>query len=317
MRLTLSPYDLTHRAPGVMAALLVADAAATIVPVARAWTSGDPEAAVEESPALGRVFEAWRWAAPLWGAGVLGPMDAAGRSSVELVRSAAEEVADARTHPVLARLAGRKDVHDLTRLAEDLCLDIVRGGRNPGLTVPVGAALERFAAESGWPVVLCPTGTMVGGIEHKLAMPIAGLDLPAPVGAGGEALVVVRERMADVLESVRAAWAELMGAIRGGGTSADIAEIERQALGPAGEAVCAAAAELADPGARGRASEWTMVRWTVAALPANAMVRAAEIAAGQVSGAARGEGGGRAGAIERAGALAVVVRQLPWDVRRV
>lgn len=319
MRVTISPYDLTHRAPGALAALLIADAAATIIPIARAWTADDPDAAVEESPALGRMLETWRWATPLWTAGILGPTDAAGHSGVALVAEAAEAIGDAAAHPVLARIAPKQNIADRSRLAENLCLDIVRGGRNPALSVPVAAALERFAADAGWPIVLCPTGSVVGGIEHRLATPIAGVDIPAPIAASGEALLLLRERMAPELEALRAALAETIAAARSGAPQSDIAEFERTALAPAGASVCEAAAELVPDRARGRSAEWSVIRWTVSVLPQDAMVRAAEIAAMQLVGSpvrpGATPGGATMGTLGRPGAIAMVVRPLPWDLR--
>lgn len=316
MRVTISPYDLTHRAPGALAALLITDAAATIVPIARAWTAEDPDAAIAESPALGRMLETWRWATPLWSAGILGPTDAAGHAGLALVAEAADAIGDSALNPMLARVAPRQNIADRGRMAENLCMDIVRGGRNPALSVSVASALERFAAESGWPVVLCPTGSVVGGIEHKLATPIAGVDVPAPIAATGEGLLMLREQMAPELESLRAALAETSAAARSGAAPSDLTELERSALGPAGAALCDAAASFLPERSRGRSADWSLVRMTVSALPADAMVRAAEIAATQLVGAPSRDIGTTTSTktLTRSGALAMVVRHLPWDL---
>lgn len=319
MRLTVSPYDLTHRAPGALAALLLADAAATIVPLARPWTAGDPETAAEESPSFARLLETWRWTAPLWRAGILGPTDAVGHMGASLVEAAARAIADATALPALARVAGGSAaIPDRARFVETLCMDIVRGGRNPALSVPVAAALERFAADAGWPLVLCPTGSVVGGIEQKLATPFIGINLPAPVAAGGEIILILRDRLASELDSVRSALAEALTAARTGAPADDLAHIERTALDPAGTALCSAAAEFAPGRSRGRSADWTMIRCTIAALPPSAMVRAAEIAAAQLVGTPAAGHAQTARidtrAIERPSALAVVVRHLPWDL---
>jgi hypothetical protein len=158
----------------------------------------------------------------------------------------------------------------------------------------------------------------VGGIEQKLATPFVGINIPAPNNAGGEAILILRDRLAPELESARSALAEALTAARSGAPPDDLTHLERTALDPAGASLCSAAAEFAPGRSRGRSAEWTMIRCTIAALPPSAMVRAAEIAAAQLVGspgparthAARIETKG----IDRPSALAVVVRHLPWDL---
>ncbi len=318
MRLTISPYDLTHRAPGALGALLIADGAATIVPIGRAWQPGDPELAASESPALGRLLDSWRWTIPLWSAGMLGPTDAGGRAGVSLVSEAAEAMERSIDHPLLARLSAKARMPDRDKLAENLGMDILRGGRDPSLSVPVASALERFAAETTWPLVICPTNSVVGGIELRMTRPIAGLDCPAPIGASGESLLALRARLSPELDGVRSALGEAIHIARAGGPPGEAHEVERAAMVPAGDALHRACAQLVEHRGRVNAREWVMVRFTVAVLPPNAMARAAEIAAGHMVGAPaspdkavveRAEG-----AMDRPGALALLVRQLPWDL---
>jgi len=319
MHLTISPYDLTHRAPGAVGALLVGEGAATIVRIGGAWQDGDPEDGAEESPALSRVLDAWRWTMPLWSAGILGPTDAAGRSGIALVADALDAMELSRDHPILARLAARARTSDRSRLAENLCIDILRGGRDPSVSVPIASALERFSAETGWPLVICPTGSVVGGIELRMARPFAGMDCPTPIGAPGDAIVHLRQRLAPELDAARGVLTEGFRLARSGASNADATDFERSAMIPAADSLRRACASIAGTvRAHSGAREWAMVRYTIAKLPPNAMARAAEIAAGHMVGA--GVSSDRPAeihtppALDRPGAPVIMVRHLPWDL---
>ncbi|MCA9294656.1 MAG: hypothetical protein KDA20_12675, partial [Phycisphaerales bacterium] len=147
----LNPYDLHARSEAASAALLLAPAVVTLRPAPLEGTGADAlRAAAEDAPAFGELVRAWAWSGPLWRGGVLrGTWD--GEEPIEDVQRAAREIAGGGGP--LAEVVGASPFEDTRAYLQAMCQDLMRGGRDPGVAVPVAVGLESFAGRHGLAIV--------------------------------------------------------------------------------------------------------------------------------------------------------------------
>lgn len=202
----ISPYHLVTREVPAMAALVLGTRSLTLLPYPAAGSSReDVGRAVRESPRYLRLLESWRWSSPLWRGGVIAA--AAGRDAVQAALPAMYE--EIRNDPSLAEL------RPLTRAAEALAdeqpaafldsvsSDLLRGGPDPGISIPVNAALERFARQHGWVMVRGEAASVAQRAEARLGVRVFSIGLPVLVQAGPHRLLLLRSDLAPALRALR------------------------------------------------------------------------------------------------------------------
>ena len=171
MDVAVSPYHLTTREAPAMAALLLADRVFTMLP-----TPLDEQGAESAQGATCRVPEylafmkSWAWTAPLWKRGVI-------------FASFNGEPSIAEMHDVSARISEVDDLAPLrpflrTALYEDersylgaVAADMLKGGPDPGISVPVSAGIDRFATRHGLIVARSNPTSIVQLAEASLGTP--------------------------------------------------------------------------------------------------------------------------------------------------
>lgn len=291
----VSPYHLTSREAAAMAGLVLAGSVVTVRPAPEGGATRERVTeAASRAPSFARLYESWRWTEALWRAGVVragvGPAEAA-----EEVRGAVGLVLGDERYAPLRDLLRREVLEDPERSLDAVARDILRAGPDPGLSVPVAAALDRFAARHGLVVMRSRAVSVAQRAEQKLAEPLAAFALPLPVQGEGEALLAAREMLGGPLRVFREAMAGLV----------------REAGGPGRAAACAgvasAAGELAREVESRRAGLETLaerdrprvvvsaVTLSVVRLPADAALRSSTTAARALAGG-RGGGGGSSAA---------------------
>ncbi|MGQ0627995.1 MAG: hypothetical protein ACT4PL_07840 [Phycisphaerales bacterium] len=169
MKGVVSPYHLTTREPALFAALLLLDKLVTFLPTPRCGESpSDVRAAFKAGPRYERALRSWLWSAPLWYSGVLrstlsaedGDLQPADPvASVHAVESMIRDLSTFRgissyLHDGLFSHPGSTDTVDgelgLTAGGLDLVgADLLKGGPDPGIALPICAGLDHFAAQHG------------------------------------------------------------------------------------------------------------------------------------------------------------------------
>lgn len=203
--LGVSPYHLTGREPAAMASMLLADRAVTIVPT----PPGEPDPArarrtAERVPRFVELVDAWSWSVPLWQAGVIGASHA-GDDPAHAVHAVARDIHErehlADLRPFLRHAPDADDAHWLDAIARDL----LKGGPDPALVVPVIAALDRLCAHSAIPAVRSAPASLAEKAEARLARPLFRVAVPALVACSAERLLEARDALAAPLRSLRLA----------------------------------------------------------------------------------------------------------------
>jgi len=207
MDVVISPYHLTTREPPVMAALLLADRALTLMPApAERASVGDVRRAVERAPRYYEFMESWSWSMPLWRKGIIATapgIDAAApmRESLERVR-ASEHFAPLQEF-MREGLFASED-HFLELVARD----VLRGGPDPGISIPVCAGLDAFASDEAMIVVRAAPTSLAQRAESRLARRAFSIVVPIMLQAPARRVLDARELLAQPLDRLRRELAE-------------------------------------------------------------------------------------------------------------
>ncbi|MEM1329099.1 MAG: hypothetical protein AAGG07_00915 [Planctomycetota bacterium] len=246
----INPYHLTRREPAAMASVLLADRCATLIPGDGEDRSRDElEQAAQDTPVYAELVRQWGWTAELFRAGVLCPAP----SAAACVRSAAESIeADERLAALRPLMKGAMHVDDgayLRALAEDM----IKGGPDPALMLPVAAGLDRFAREIGAFSVRSDGTSLAQRTEARLATKLFAIGVPVLLQASAERVLEARDELSTELDELRDALVQMAN------TAQDAIELD--GLDAAGvRAACAGSRADLNTAARAYSSAFDTVR---------------------------------------------------------
>lgn len=192
-----------------MAAVLLADTAVTIMPTpAGARTEAESLAAV--APRYARLIENWRWSVPLWNAGVL-VADLEGHAPDREIRATHAEIFATGAWATLRTLLEDRQHECEQAYLQALAHDLLRGGPDPALLIPVVAGLDRFASRHGALVARSAPTSLAQKLEMRSARQCVGVTLPVLLQGRAERVLDARELLADELAELREALAGSVG----------------------------------------------------------------------------------------------------------
>jgi len=212
MIVAVSPYHLTTREPPAMAALLLAERILTMLPAP--LTGGGAAAALEaasKSPKYRKFVESWHWLMPLWAAGVL-TSRFEGEDIGDDVRRACERIdrdgSLARLRPFM-----RPGLFDDERVYLDAVAgDVLKGGPDPGICVPVSAGLDRFAARHDLIAMRAHPVSVAQQAEARMGVRLFAIGVPVIMQASGGRMLEARERLSGSLSALRSAMVAIVRA---------------------------------------------------------------------------------------------------------
>lgn len=230
----VSPYEFHARSVGVYAALTLARRVLTALPTDGA---GDTSALrPDDLPRTIATAEAWSWSGSLWREGVLtpafdgaGPLDDVGGVCDEI------EAIDAWA-PIRPMIAPRLFDDTRARL-EAISRDLIHGGVNPGVSIPVSCGVARFASRTGALMFRSPASSTVMKLEARSTTIGARCAVPVLDGVDARTLLTLRSTLEATLEPLRDAMDETVATLRSAGvTEDDLRGVEREVLMPAADA---------------------------------------------------------------------------------
>lgn len=205
MRIVVSPYHLTTREAPAMAALQLASHVVTMLPTPSAGTSRRAvQGAVTAAPRYLDLIESWRWAAPLWDEGVIGSTHE-GFDAAEDVRHAFDRIATDDRYAPLRPLMKPRVFEDDRDYLQAVASDVLRGGPDPAITVPVAAGLDRFAARHGLAVARATPTSVTQRVEARWSDRLGAVAIPLLVQCGAERILMLRDALAMELDLLREA----------------------------------------------------------------------------------------------------------------
>lgn len=215
----LSPYHLTTREPPAMTALLLAERTVTFMPAPRGTREAIEQAAAE-SPEYLRFMQTWAWSAPLWEYGVLGTaLD--GDDALGDLHTAWRQLSDDERYAPLRPLARTGLFETQREYLDAMSRDLLKGGPDPGISLPLAAGIDRFAARRGLVVMRSHPMSVAQKAESHLGRRVFAVAMPILVQASAEKLLEVRSLLADELEELAEAIDAIAKCIACGGESDD------------------------------------------------------------------------------------------------
>jgi hypothetical protein len=205
----LSPYHITTREAPAMASLLLAERVVTLVPGPFGTGAGGAAAsaawqAAQRSPRYRELVASWSWSTALWHNGVVGgdlKGDAPTRDMMEISRRIEQDSMMGNLRSLM-----REELFESEQVFLELVgADLLKGGPDPAITVPIAAAIDRFAARHGAFVARAEPASVVQKAEAKLGTRVFALALPVMLQASDEHLLAVREMLATELDDLREA----------------------------------------------------------------------------------------------------------------
>jgi hypothetical protein len=160
-------------------------------------------------------MKSWAWTAPLWRAGVV-TAAVAGETPIGDMHGATARVHEdegfAPLRPFMREHLYEDEAHYLGAVAADL----LKGGPDPGISLPVVAGIDRFATRLGLLVARPQAASVAQRAEVRLGRTLFTVALPMLVQASAERLLHAREVMGDVGDALRLGFDEAAAAGIGG-----------------------------------------------------------------------------------------------------
>lgn len=207
MRIGVSPYHLTTREPPAMAALLLATEVVTAVPgPVGVHAAVAARSAATRAPAFRELVRSWAWSKDLWQEGVL-------RSDVdgyEIIQEALGVLHAIRTDPRYAPLRRlMRDVGDEDVYLNAVAADLLKGGPDPGVLLPLSAAIDRVGAAHAMGVARSRAISVAQRAELRMLRDARSFVLPIFLQADATRILHARDVLLTRLEDLRGQLAAL------------------------------------------------------------------------------------------------------------
>ena len=207
MLVAVSPYHLTTREAPAMAALLLAERVLTIVPA----PEGAPPSARSAGariPGYASFMSTWSWTIPLWKAGIIAN-ELDGANAVHDMHAISGMVDHDETLAPLRRFMHSELYEDERAYLSALAADVLKGGPDPGINVPVAAGLDRFAARHDLFVARAQPTSVVQVTEARMGESLGSVALPILLQADADRILHAREVLAGPLDALWTAYASV------------------------------------------------------------------------------------------------------------
>lgn len=195
-----------------MAALLFAQRAVTFMPAPRG-TREEIEQAAAASPEYVRFMETWAWSMPLWSSGVLGSALDDGDDALGDLHTAWTQLASDERYAALRPLARTGLFETQSEFLDAISRDLVRGGPDPGISLPLAAGIDRFAARRGLVVMRSAPQSVAQRAEQALGRRVFAFAVPMLAQASAERLLSAREILGEELDELTTAVDETAGLV--------------------------------------------------------------------------------------------------------
>lgn len=203
MVVMLSPYHLTTREPPATAALLLGERVVTMMPAPLTdFGQAELHAAVRSSPRYMRFIESWAWSLPLWREGVIAS-SWRGDDPARGVREAFRAIDERPEFEPLRPLMRRSLFEDEREYLDLLASDLLKGGPDPGISVPLAAGLDRFATEHHMMAFRSEPASVAQRAEVRCGTRAFAFALPILIQANGDSVLKARDALARELNALR------------------------------------------------------------------------------------------------------------------
>ena len=213
--IVVSPYHITTREPASMVAFQLADRVTTLLlaPIAdRVGVAVDPETfrrAFSRSGVYRRYLDSWAWARPLFDEGlVVSVLD--GADPVEDVLGVCARIASDASLDALTRFMRPGVFEDDRVYLQAASADVLKAGPDPGVSIPIAAGLDAFAAARGLLVARSAPASVAQKAETRLGRRVFRVTIPVVLQGSADRVLLARvlldEARRDLLAAIAGAF---------------------------------------------------------------------------------------------------------------
>jgi hypothetical protein len=233
MVIAVSPYHLTTREVPAMAALLLARRVVTMLPVPVDESGGLAGFSAMQTaariPTYRKFVESWSWTTPFWKREVLTIAHAA-QNCTDDMWAAAQHIEEEPACAALRHFLKHHDYPDPAAYLSAIAADLLKGGPDPGISLPVVAGLDRFATRHALAVARSRPASLAQQAESRMGEVVTTIAVPILLQATAERVMHFREVLGAELDALRNAMERVMEQGRPSGPSAaDAARLESAA----------------------------------------------------------------------------------------
>jgi hypothetical protein len=208
----VSPYHLTTREPAAMASLLLAESVVTMLPGVIGRHGGLAGESAQQTaarvPRYRDFVESWAWSKSLWDRGVLRSAWR-GASPTDDLWSVVRSMQTNDAWTALRAFFKHEQYPDEATYLSAIAADLLKGGPDPGLSLPVAAGLDRFAARHGVLVARSRPVSIAQQEELRAARSMFAIAIPTLLQASAARLLHWREVLQQERADLHAVMARL------------------------------------------------------------------------------------------------------------
>jgi len=191
-----------------MAALLLGEVVVTLLPAPGGASDRRGAAeAIATVPRYLRLMESWRWTVPLWDAGVIGAM-VDDEDVIDDIRAAWASIGRRPDLAPLRPLMHASLFEDDQLFLQRVAGDVLKGGPDPGVCVPIQGGLDRFAARHGLMAVRAQATSLAQRIEWKMGRVVFRVGLPILAQGDAERIIEARDLLDAELSALGQSFQE-------------------------------------------------------------------------------------------------------------
>lgn len=203
MILLVSPYHMTSREPAAMVSMVLARNVITAMPTPTGTlTKETVSETAARVPRYIELMESWDWAMPMFAGGFCGTTFA-GEDPLDEVHGVCDDIEQDDLYAALRPFMRTVLEQESDVVIGAISRDLIKAGPDPAISVPLSAAMDRFAARHGLVAVRSESKSSAQKAEQKLAKPILKFAFETLLQAPTSRLLEMRTTFEPELERLR------------------------------------------------------------------------------------------------------------------
>ncbi|RNC81285.1 MAG: hypothetical protein ED559_05695 [Phycisphaera sp.] len=205
MIVVVSPYHMTSREPAAMVSMVLARNIVTAMPTpAGSLSKESVSEAASRVPRYVELMESWDWASPMFAGGICGT-SFAGEDPLDEVLGVCDDIEQDDLYAPLRPFMRTVLEQESDTVISAISRDVIKAGPDPSISVPLTAAIDRFASRHGLIAVRSESKSAAQKAEQKLARPLVKFAFETILQAPSNRLLEMRTTFEVELDRLREA----------------------------------------------------------------------------------------------------------------
>lgn len=205
MILVVSPYHMSSHEPAAMVAMVLARNIVTAMPTPAGSISKESVSeTASRVPRYVELMESWDWALPMFAGGICGTTFA-GEDPLDEVLGVCDDIENEDLYAPLRPFMRTVLEQESDTVISAISRDVIKAGPDPAISVPLTAAIDRFASKHGLIAVRSESKSAAQKAEQKLMRPLVRFAFETLLQAPSNRLLEMRTTFESELVRLREA----------------------------------------------------------------------------------------------------------------